>query len=96
MEEKFSSNLLKQVVNVEATSGLSAVSPQTPRAPQDTGQSAVAHCNQGLNGDGGGGCACDDDYSDEDSEHGNKIVVIMDGCPLMVLKGDGGIRNKLG
>ena len=66
MEEKFSSNLLKQVVNVEATSGLSAVSPQTPRAPQDTGQSAVAHCNQGLNGDGGGGCACDDDYSDED------------------------------
>ena len=30
------------------------------------------------------------------SEHGNKIVVIMDGCPLMVLKGDGGIRNKLG
>ena len=32
----------------------------------------------------------------DDSEHGNKIVVIMDGCPLMVLKGDGGIRNKLG
>ena len=32
----------------------------------------------------------------DDSEHGNKIVVIMDGCPLMVLKGDGGIRNRLG
>ena len=43
-------NFWREITSEEfgGTSGLSAVSPQTPRAPQDTGQSAVAHCNHGV------------------------------------------------